>query len=86
MKKQSNKNNKEKKDKSIKNNLKIKKIKEFLKKHYIVFFKNSPFLLAFLVTTLINTILLRLITIHKIYNPKPILIDLAFLFIVKRKK
>lgn len=82
MKKQSNKNNKEKKDKSIKNNLKIKKIKEFLKKHYIVFFKNFPFLLAFLVTTLINTILLRLITIHKIYNPKPILIDLAFLFIV----
>ena len=70
MKKQNNKNNKEKKDKSIKNNLNIKNIKEFLKKHYVTFFKNSPFLLAFLITTLINTILLRLITIHKIYNPK----------------
>lgn len=67
-----------------KENLKIKfkKLQAFLKKHYVTFFKNSPLLLAFLLTTLLNTILLRLITIGKIGNPKPILIDLGFLFIV----
>lgn len=67
-----------------KENLKIKtnKIKKFLKKHYITFFKNSPLLLAFILTTLINTILLRAITVHNIFNIKPILVDLGFLFIV----
>lgn len=63
-------------------NIKKKKLKKFLKKHYINFFKNSPFLFAFLITTLINTILLRLITVNNITNIKPLLIDLAFLFII----
>jgi len=63
-------------------NIKKKKIKNFFQKNYIDFFKNSPFLLAFLITTLANTILLRLITTKEIFSFKPIIIDLGVLFII----
>lgn len=63
-------------------NIKKKKIKNFFQKNYIDFLKNSPFLLAFLITTLANTILLRLITIKEIFSFKPIIIDLGVLFII----
>ena len=61
---------------------KKEKIKNFIKKNYINFFKNFPIILIFILTCLANTILLRLLTIHKIYNPKPILIDLGVLLII----
>jgi len=73
-----------KKRNTSKDNFKITKdkIKKFIKKHYLTFFKNNPLLLAFIITSLINTFLLRLITVGNFLNPKPLLIDLAFLFII----
>ena len=67
-----------------KKSLKIKKekIKNIVKKSYINFFKNFPIIIIFLLTCLTNTIFLRLLTIHKIYNPKPIIIDLSILLII----
>jgi len=78
-----------------KENLKNKKEKiiKFIKKNYINFFKSFPIVLIFILTCLLNTILLRILTIHKISNPKPILLDLgvlllisSFYFLFKKKK
>ena len=76
------KNKKQVSNKKRKININKDKIKEFFKKNYINFFKEFPIILVFIITTLANTILLRLLTIHKISNPKPIIIDFAILFII----
>ena len=76
------KNKKQVSNKKRKININKDKIKEFFKKNYFNFFKEFPIILVFIITTLANTILLRLLTIHKISNPKPIIIDFAILFII----
>ena len=57
-------------------------IKNFMIKHYVHFFKELPLLLCFLITALINTLLLRIITVGNFYYIKPLIADLAMLFIL----
>ena len=68
-------------------------IKKFLKKHYVSFFKEVPLLFCFIVTGLLNTLLLRIITVGNFTYLKPLLIDLgmlcilsAFMFLFKTDK
>ena len=65
--------------KTIKNN--IDKIKKFTVKYYVNFFKEVPLLFCFVVTSLINTVLLRFITVGNFLYFKPFLADLGMLFI-----
>ena len=58
------------------------KVKKFMLKHYVRFFKELPLLFCFLITALINTLLLRIITVGNFYYIKPLLADLAMLFIL----
>ena len=53
----------------------------FFKKHYINFFKEIPLLFCFIITGLINTLLLRVLTVGNFYYIKPLLWDLGMLFI-----
>ncbi len=57
------------------------KIKKFMIKHYVSFFKSVPLLFCFIVTSLINTLLLRIITVGNYWYFKPLLADLGMLFI-----
>ena len=43
---------------------KLKKFGKFLKKNYVTFFKKYPLFAFFIVSVLINTLLLRIITVH----------------------
>ena len=63
-------------------NEKIVNIKKFLKKHYISFFKEVPLLLCFIITGLLNTLLLRIITVGNFAYMKPLMADLAMIFIL----
>ena len=56
-------------------------IKSFLKKHYVDFFKDVPLLFCFIITSLLNTLLLRTITVGNFLYIKPLLADLGALFI-----
>jgi len=67
---------------SLKFNDKIKKVKSFLKKHYISFFKEIPLLFCFIITGLLNTLLLRIITVGNFTYLKPLMFDLGMLFIL----
>ena len=64
----------------IKNN--ILKTKKFLKRHYVTFFKEVPLLFCFIITGLINTLLLRILTVGNFLYIKPLLVDLGVLFIL----
>ena len=61
--------------------MKFSKVHKFLKKHYVNFFKEVPLLFCFIVTALLNTLLLRIITVGNFWNVKPLFIDLGVLFI-----
>ena len=56
-------------------------IRVFLKKHYVSFFKEIPLLFCFIITALLNTILLRILTVGNFTYIKPLLWDLGMLFI-----
>ena len=60
----------------------FKKVRNFFDKNYIQFFKNSPLLLFFVVSVLVNTLLLRFLTVKNGFYFKPLLIDLAFILII----
>ena len=72
---------------------KSKDLKKFLKKNYIVFFRNNPLLLFFIVSVVLNTLLLRVLTVRNGLYFKPFFIDLAvvliftsFSFLFKKEK
>lgn len=65
----------------IKSNKKINKVIDFLRKHYVIFFKEIPLLFCFIITGLLNTLLLRIITVGNFMYLKPLMIDLGMLFI-----
>ena len=59
----------------------IKTFKNFMFVHYVRFFKELPLLFCFIVTALVNTLLLRILTVGNFYYIKPLMADLAMLFI-----
>lgn len=65
-------------------NLEIKynKAKSFLIKHYVSFFKEMPTLLFFIITVVINTVLLRVITVNNFFYIKPLFADIGVVFII----
>ena len=74
-------------------NSNIKKIKVFMEKHYVTFFKEIPLLFCFVITALLNTLLLRILTIGNFSYFKPLLADLgmicilsSFMFMFKTEK
>ena len=69
-------------DKKSEVKIKIEKIKSFFRKHYVEFFKEFPLLFCFIVTSLINSLLLRIITTGNYTYIKPFLADLGMLFII----
>ncbi|MBQ6495325.1 MAG: LTA synthase family protein [Bacilli bacterium] len=61
---------------------KIKSIYEYVKNKYKVVFSNSPVLVCFIITSLINTWLLRVLTVHNFLYFKPLFFDLAFIVLI----
>lgn len=61
---------------------KINKYLKLLKNNYISIFSKSPVLICFIVTSLLNTLLLRAITVHNYFYVKPLLFDLSFILII----
>lgn len=62
--------------------LKLRKdLKYFFNKHLFVHFKNNSLLSYFIITSLINTVLLRVLTVGNFLYLKPMFADLAMLFI-----
>ncbi len=59
----------------------ISQVQRFLKKHYVTFFKETPLLFCFIITALINTLLLRILTVGNFTYLKPLFADLGMLFI-----
>ena len=57
------------------------KIKNFLMKHYMDYFRKFPMLLCFIITALLNTLLLRILTVGNFCYLKPLFADLGMLFI-----
>lgn len=57
------------------------KVKVFLNKHCIIYFKKFPMLFYFIVTVLFNALLLRVLTVGNFLYLKPLFADLATLFI-----
>lgn len=61
---------------------KIKKAWNFLRNRYVTFFKNYPIFIFFVVSNLLNTLLLRIITVNNGGYLKPLFMDLAMILIV----
>lgn len=61
---------------------KLKKFGKFLKRNYITFFKNYPLFVFFIVSVLLNTLLLRIVTVHNGFYLKPLIMDLALILII----
>ena len=59
----------------------FKQLKRLLYKHCVTYFERYPLLFYFVVTALFNTLLLRILTVNNFLNFKPLLLDLAMLFI-----
>lgn len=57
-------------------------MKVFFKKHYVTFFREAPLLFCFVITSLLNTLLLRIITVGNFLYLKPLFADLGMLFIL----
>lgn len=72
-----------KKIKISKNNIckNLKRIEQFLNKHFFSHFKDMPLFSYFIVTALLNTLLLRVITVGNFLYVKPLFFDLGMLFI-----
>ena len=64
------------------NSKKVNDIKKFMKKHYVNFFKEVPLLFCFIITGLLNTLLLRVVTVGNFLYFKPLLADLGMIFIL----
>ena len=72
---------------------KMKKLREFIKKHYVVFFKESPIVACYIVSVVANALLLRAFTVKNALYLKPLFMDLAitcivasFSFLFKKEK
>ncbi len=65
--------------KTVKGNL--DKVKRFMTRHYVTFFKEFPLLFCFIITSLLNTLLLRIITVGNYTYLKPLFADLGMIFI-----
>ena len=59
----------------------LSKFKDFINVHFIACFKEYPMLFYFLITALLNTLLLRIITVGNYLYFKPLLADLAMILI-----
>ena len=60
---------------------KCNKIKKFFKEHYVVFFQKVPLLFCFIITSLLNTLLLRIITVGNFTYLKPLFMDFGMILI-----
>lgn len=60
---------------------KIDRIRKFFKEHYIVFFQKVPLLFCFIITSLLNTLLLRIITVGNFTYLKPLFMDFGMILI-----
>ena len=60
---------------------KLKKFRVFLEKHSLIHLKAFPLLFYFIITALLNTLLLRVLTVGNFYYFKPLFFDLGMLFI-----
>ncbi len=60
---------------------KLERIKKFFKEHYIVFFQKVPLLFCFIITSLLNTLLLRVITVGNFTYLKPLFMDFGMILI-----
>lgn len=58
-----------------------KRISSFFRKNYIDFFKGSPVFAFFMLSVVINTLLLRVVTVHNTFYFKPLFMDLAVVFV-----
>lgn len=61
---------------------KVNKIFKKIKKEVLYFFKNNILFFTFVISSLINGILLRFLTVKNFTNISPILADLAFILII----
>lgn len=59
----------------------LKDVKDYSYNHCIIHFKNYPMLFYFIVTALFNTLLLRILSVGNFLYYKPLLADMAMLFI-----
>lgn len=59
----------------------FEKIKVFSYEHCIVYFKDNPLLFYFIISALLNTLLLRVITVRNSFAWKPLFADLGMLLI-----
>lgn len=60
---------------------KLDRIRKFFKEHYIVFFQKVPLLFCFIITSLLNTLLLRIITVGNFTYLKPLFMDFGMILI-----
>lgn len=60
----------------------MKKYIEIILSNYKNIFNNYPVLLCFVVTSTLNTLLLRTITVHNQFNFKPLFFDFVFILII----
>ena len=60
---------------------KLERIRNFFKEHYIVFFQKVPLLFCFIITSLLNTLLLRIITVGNFTYLKPLFMDFGMILI-----
>ena len=60
---------------------KLDRIRNFFKEHYIVFFQKVPLLFCFIITSLLNTLLLRIITVGNFTYLKPLFMDFGMILI-----
>ena len=60
---------------------KLERVKKFFKEHYVVFFQKVPLLFCFIITSLLNTLLLRIITVGNFGYLKPLFMDFGMILI-----
>ncbi len=60
---------------------KLERVKKFFKEHYVVFFQKVPLLFCFIITSLLNTLLLRIITVGNFVYLKPLFMDFGMILI-----
>ena len=60
---------------------KLDRIRNFFKEHYVVFFQKVPLLFCFIITSLLNTLLLRIITVGNFGYLKPLFMDFGMILI-----
>ena len=75
--------NRDKIDKKNKFDIKksLKKIIKFIKNYYVNFTKDHTLFIFFIISTVINALLLRAITVHNVLYLKPFFMDMALAFV-----